>query len=84
MGMRIHFNKADLPENTGVDYILDEESGTWSAVIRFQEGVMVVNVSPDKTEAKNHSFWFDCGRATDLQMEKIKKLILNRVCFSTS
>jgi len=84
MGMQIHFEQLDLPEQTVSSFFYDKESDTWSAVIKFPSGEEIAVYCDKPEDDKDAQFWFDCGRADQLQMKKIGLLITNRIFFTAS
>lgn len=82
MGMQIHFNSADFPENTIVTILHHTDSDTWSALIKFPN---CVNIEVCAFSAvPSGDFCFDCGQWTEHQRFLVGMLVTNRVCFTAS
>lgn len=74
MGMQCQFQESDLPD----DAIIGKMRGT-------ADHERIISVNGDLLSANSDNgkdFWFDCGSASEGQIEAIKWLIRNRVCFN--
>lgn len=89
MGMQIHFEVADIPDNLGhkIHKHSDEHTDdNGSEYDRWVDCYIVVDPAGRyfSTDSEHKSAWFDCGGWTQEQQRTVAWLVANRIPFNAS